>query len=440
MYSELFRIPLEWHGVPIFGFGVLLWAWVLFAAWGMRVTARQSGWPAAVAAHLPTLVIVALGLWLVIPNYFADGVPIRGYGLMVLAGSIAGIAMATHRARQVGLPPDEIVGLAVAMFLCGVVGARLFFVIEYWDDMRADTAIGTLKNVLSYTEGGLVVYGAFLGAMLGFTWHVRRRGLPWLAMSDLIAPCMLAGLAFGRIGCLLNGCCYGGECTAAWAVTFPRENAPHRVSAPYADQASSGRLYGFRLGDGGTKNGLAHIESVTPGSAADRAGLKAGEAIEAVDVLNKKLQPPKFETVRLPTVAGATEAILDAIKAGRPLKLVVAGGRTVTLAQPERSLPVHPTQVYSAVNAGLLSWVLWSYYPFRRREGETTALMLTLYPIARYFEEWIRIDEPSVFGTSLSISQNISLVLLAVAAVLWWRLLRQPAGRLDFPLPAAAEA
>ncbi|HEX6962299.1 MAG TPA: prolipoprotein diacylglyceryl transferase family protein, partial [Lacipirellula sp.] len=62
----------------------------------------------------------------------------------------------------------------------------------------------------------------------------------------------------------------------------------------------------------------------------------------------------------------------------------------------------------------------------RRRDGEVLALMITLYPIARFFEEMIRVDEPAVFGTGLSISQNISLILLLAAAAMWVWLLRQP--------------
>jgi phosphatidylglycerol:prolipoprotein diacylglycerol transferase len=98
---------------------------------------------------------------------------------------------------------------------------------------------------------------------------------------------------------------------------------------------------------------------------------------------------------------------------------------------------VHPAQLYSAIDAGILAWLLWSYYPLRRRDGEATALLLTIHPVTRFLLEVIRTDEPAVFGTGMSISQNISLLLLAAAGVLWWYLSRQPRG-VVWPLPAEA--
>ena len=89
---------------------------------------------------------------------------------------------------------------------------------------------------------------------------------------------------------------------------------------------------------------------------------------------------------------------------------------------------MHPTQIYSAIDAGLLGWLLWAYFPFRRRDGECIALLLTIHPITRFLLEIIRTDEPAVFGTGLSISQNISFVLLACGAGLWWYLSRRPRG------------
>ena len=114
---------------------------------------------------------------------------------------------------------------------------------------------------------------------------------------------------------------------------------------------------------------------------------------------------------------------------------VVAGDgksttRTWTLDQPAsapaRSLPVHPTQLYSSLDAFLLTFFLLAWYPFRRHEGEVTALMLSIYPIQRIFEESLRTDELPIFGTGMTISQNVSILTLAAAVAVWIFVLRSP--------------
>jgi phosphatidylglycerol:prolipoprotein diacylglycerol transferase len=172
------------------------------------------------------------------------------------------------------------------------------------------------------------------------------------------------------------------------------------------------------------------ITRVDAGSAAARAGVQVGDVIREINGRS------------LGSVAGAQRLIAEALYTGQPLQLRTTAGQLRSIAAieaPSRSRPVHPTQVYSAITAGLLAWVLWSYYPFRRRDGEVTALMITLYPIARFLLEMIRVDEPSVFGTGLSISQNVSVLLLIGAIGLWLWLRKQPA-RLAFfdRQPAAA--
>lgn len=430
MCSELFRIPIQWGNVPIFGAGVLLLVWAVVGVLGLKATARAVGWSAALKAHLPTIVIVAAAITFFVPKYFPDGVPIRGYGMMVLLGSIAGIWLSVRRAQQAGLAGEEILGLAVWMFIAGVAGARLFYVIEYWDDrIRQADWLSTLKAALSFTEGGLVIYGAFIGAMIGFTLYMRRRGLPALAVCDMITAGMLVGLAFGRIGCLMNGCCYGGESDKPWAITFPRESAPDMISPPYGEQASSGAFYGFHLKSSNDDAAPAIVARVYPNSVAATAGLKADDRITKIDGNT------------LVGVAGAETLIYQAFAQGKPLLIVTSDGAAHELPAiepPPRSRPVHPAQLYSTITASLLAWVLWSYYPFRRRDGEVTALMITLYPIARFFEESIRIDEPAVFGTGLSISQNISILLFLAALAMWAWLLRKPAGTLAFPQTAVA--
>jgi len=422
MCSELFRIPLDWLNAPALGslsVGLLLALALLVGIvkllmWGRRTQRSTEAW-----AYVPGLLLIAVAAVLV-PRWI-PAIPIRGYGVMVLLGSLTGIGMAIYRARQRNLSPDVIYSLAFGMFLCGIAGARLFFVIEYWEtrfqfgDWRQ-----TLFEILKFTEGGLVIYGAFIGATLAFLVFTIRHRLSAFAMADLIAPSLLAGLAFGRIGCLLNGCCYGGESTKPWAVTFPRE------SMPYVEQVASGRTYGIKLMESPapslSREGLL-LGTVDPDSAAASKGLLAGMKIASING-----QPiESFEQ--------AQQIFLTAFSQNQPIQLKNIKGKSFQLPAtnpPPRSRPVHPTQIYSAVHAALLSWVLWSFYPFRRRDGEVTALMLTVYPISRFLLEIIRIDESAVFGTGLSISQNISIALFLAALALWFYLRRQPAHRVTF--------
>ncbi len=133
------------------------------------------------------------------------------------------------------------------------------------------------------------------------------------------------------------------------------------------------------------------------------------------------------------TLADAQAALSRAYWSREQVTLKLADGRGVTT--PGHSLPVHPTQVYSAVNAALLALLCWTFYPFRRRDGVVIGLLLTLYPLSRFLLEHIRTDEAAIFGTGLSISQNVSLLLLGAIALYWALLYRRPA-RLALPLEA----
>ena len=112
----------------------------------------------------------------------------------------------------------------------------------------------------------------------------------------------------------------------------------------------------------------------------------------------------------------------------RILPAAAAGTRTRRSTWPWivpcRGAPVHPTQLYSTIDALILCLLLLCYDRFRRRDGVLTALMLTIYPITRFLIERIRTDEAAIWGTGLHISQNISLGILAVAICLWIHVLR----------------
>jgi phosphatidylglycerol:prolipoprotein diacylglycerol transferase len=419
MFSELFRIPYEWAGVPIFGLGVLLAIWALATVATLFGLVRRYGWSAETWSAVPMLLLIGAAI-VMLPRLFPGGLPVRGYGIMLLAGIVAGAGMAIRRAKQGGLDPEIIITFALWLVICGVIGARLFYVVEYWDEKFAGKSVrDTLLEIVNVPQGGLVIYGGFFGAVVGFVILVRKHKLPLLAMADVAAPSMMIGLALGRIGCLLNGCCYGGQTDWPWGLTFPQD------SPPYIDQAARGELHGFRLDS--RDGNAAVVARVDTGSPAAVAGLREDDVVTAIN------------GVPIKSIAQAEELLLKSFDPQQPLRLGLRPNRSVQIlpaAPPARSRPVHPTQIYSAIDAALLSWLLWSYYPFRRRDGECIAILLTIHPVTRFLLEIIRTDEPEVFGTGLSISQNIGLVLLACAAFLWWYVLRQPRG-VAWPLGVA---
>ena len=102
--------------------------------------------------------------------------------------------------------------------------------------------------------------------------------------------------------------------------------------------------------------------------------------------------------------------------------------RLSAIAPPARSHPVHPTQLYSTIGALLICLLLLAYDPFRRRDGELSALMLTVYSVTRFLEEIVRTDEAPILSTGMTISQNVSLLLLLGAMGLWYYVLRQRPG------------
>jgi len=515
--QTLFHIPAEIFGIPVFGPvvdgtitrgpGLLLALWILLSIGLMAWLIRRQGLNADTWGYLLLLVPVALVIYGLLPVLCdSEGLPIRGYGVMFLLGVVAGTILAAWRAWQRGLDPDLIFSLAFWLFVPGIIGARMFYVIEYWAEYRQQDFGAMVGDVLNISKGGLVAYGGLVGATLGLVGFVWKHRLPLLATFDLCAPSFMLGLAFGRIGCLMNGCCFGGPCELPWKVTFPFNSPPHVHQVQYGETF----VHGVQLSQDAA--GGPVIAAVEAGSPAEEVGLVAGQRIVEIngvltdtvqraeqtllnahqlhigvkradgrlsrwkielpqppskpvyEVLDGQLtlrglkiggraeDPPMIAEVnpgspaareglqrgdRLVTINGRTvhtteevRALLDAHHAHPWVLIRRAGGDSAvlwTVADPlPRSRSVHPTQIYSAINALLLCLLLLAYDPFRRRDGEVFAIMLTVYPIARFLLEMIRTDESGVFGTNLSISQNVSLGLLVCAVGLWFYILRQP--------------
>src|SRR5688572_6654217 len=152
------------------------------------------------------------------------GNPIYGYGVMMVLGFFAALQLARFLGRRSGIDPEVFVNAGLIALLTGVIGARLSHVLEslpqYTNPDR--TAWENLKDAANIRSGGLTFYGGFLLATPCVIAYGIRKKVPIRRGMDIVAPCLMVGLAFGRIGCFLNGCCYGAECKTEWlGVRFP---------------------------------------------------------------------------------------------------------------------------------------------------------------------------------------------------------------------------
>jgi phosphatidylglycerol:prolipoprotein diacylglycerol transferase len=401
MLRTLLFIPHEIAGLSVFGFG-----WVLVAI-GFAFTARMV-FASQHVESVGTLLKSELPVWglmmavvaFVLPSVELrniDGEPlgiaIRGYGVMLLLAIVSSVGLAFHRAKKLGIDPEIILSMAPWLIGGGILGARAFYVIQYWDHFRADTLGQTIRNLAAFTEGGLVVYGAFIGGFFAAVWFIVRHRLPLLRFGDVIVPSLFIGVFFGRLGCLFNGCCYGGRCEEApYAIHFP-PNSP-----VYERQLQSGELLGLSI-DPTT----SQIKTVAPGSLGDRASLKSGQHVERIVLMSPaaEVAPRDVPVEEIPI--GVSTLVDGTVHRFEPAQL------------PKRALPVYPAQIVSSVD-GLLLCLLLSLIPRGRFPvGFVMMSGIAGYAVLRFFEEEMRVDEAGQFGTSLSIAQWVSIVILVLS-------------------------
>ncbi len=162
------------------------------------------------------------------------GVPIRSYGLMMVVGFGLGLLRMVRAARKKGIPAERIYDLGLALLLSGIVGARVVYVL-----LNPDTE--SWREILAVWNGGLSFHGGVIFAVLAGYAYLRRVNLPFWTCADLAAPSIALGYSVARIGCFLNGCCYGAPTSLPWAVRF-REGGvltpPSHPTQIYASLAS----------------------------------------------------------------------------------------------------------------------------------------------------------------------------------------------------------
>ncbi len=298
-------------------------------------------------------------------------VTLKSYGLMMVIGFLAAVSLIRRLSRNITPDPQLITNAALYSLIGGVVGARLFYVIHYFEHFKEDPV-----SVFAIWQGGLELLGGVLLAITVIFFYLLYHKLPVRHYLDILAIGLMLALAFGRIGCFLNGCCFGKPTELPWAVCFPY-------------------------------NSIAYLSQVNPDLERNRSAPQLELPREYLSYIDKdgNWHPKPYEELT------------------DQQKIEVTTGKY-------RCLPVHPTQLYTSAGAAVLCLIL--YFFWRRSQnagssktagkiftqpGSTFALMFVLYGLARFLIEFLRDDNPFEFD-SLTISQIIGITMVIFGAVL----------------------
>jgi phosphatidylglycerol:prolipoprotein diacylglycerol transferase len=266
---------------------------------------------------------------------------VASYSTMMLLGFVAGWWLARRRVPFFGIAPKHLDNLGLLLPVAGLFGARFFARLFY--------AKVSFLEALRFWEGdGLVFYGGFLFCIGTILFYGVVRRLSLVKLCDCLAPSAALGLAFGRVGCFLGGCCWGDLCV---------------------DDAR-----------------LAKVEPIVV------------QQIHTVPAISR---PGWVAAVRFPA---KSEPFKQQVKLG------------LIGADAEESLPVHPVQLYEAVLAGGLAWLLNRRVKGNGAPGSASLGLLAGYAVIRFLMEYLRADNKAyVFG--LTISQVISVEILLFCGV-----------------------
>lgn len=296
-------------------------------------------------------------------HIFGHTIPIYGYGLMLVVAFLACVQLAKFLARRSSIDPELFVNAALIALIAGVIGARASHVIENWPEYTNPhfTLAQNVANMLNIREGGLTFYGGFLLATPCCIAYAMWKKVPVLLGMDIVAPCLVLGLGIGRIGCFLNGCCYGELTSVPWAVQFPY------ASNAYVEQFQEGRI-----------------------------------------------NPPPELLKETPT--GKRLLTWDEIRGHANLE---------SLARQQKALAVHPTEIYSTITAFIICGLLVCFFTLPHADGQVFALMCIIEGMTRFILEMIRVEPAvvtKVFGINLdwSLSMVLGAILVVVGIILWF--------------------
>jgi len=414
---------------------------------------------------------------------------VYGYGLMMVLGFLTAIYLAQWRARRSGESPDVILHCGLLALAGGVIGARVAYVIQHWDQFASSTNLmGAMLNV---TSGGLIYYGGVILASLLVVLFLWYKKVPLRRYLDIVAVSLMVGLAFGRAGCLLNGCCYGGQTSEhdALGMRFPLYSQPlvklSSSPGPFADSTEGPspvyshqyqrnqiqpdarlmllgdrlrlpREFHARLQGDQMATLLAPADRVEKGfhdlagpdarvsqEEWERGLQSAGGFLRGSESWTEAMmfdrngdahlnlgEAREYLAARLESLRHRFDANVNG--ALEPAETQAANAWLQSdlyeLAAHQWSHKVKPAQLLALVNALLLAGILAAFYRLRTREGQVFALLLILYPVTRFILESIRDDNPhNLLQGVLTHNQYTSVVMAGAGIVLFLALKRFPA-------------
>lgn len=181
--------------------------------WLLRARRRGALQPDHLYTGITVLLMSAVVLFLLAR---IGQIEIKAYGAMLMLGFLAGAVTAIKLGKRRGVPAERIMDLTLIILVGAIVGARVMYVLITPGEALLDVA-----RVMKEGLGGLSFHGGLLGGILTGSAYIRWNKLPYWRVVDALSPAVAIGYAITRIGCFLNGCCFGKPTDLPWAIVFP---------------------------------------------------------------------------------------------------------------------------------------------------------------------------------------------------------------------------
>lgn len=160
---------------------------------------------------------------------------IYAYGAMLFLSFLVNIIWSFKESGREGIDPDHLFEIFILVIILSMLGARITYVFLNWNFFQGEP----WWKIFAFREGGLTFYGGLIVAILGGFIYCQWRKISFLKLLDFMTPFIALGYAITRLGCFLNGCCYGQITDVPWGIIFPViDNFPRHPTQLYASFAA----------------------------------------------------------------------------------------------------------------------------------------------------------------------------------------------------------